>query len=68
MRYHFFLNSIRKMVKTTKVFSKKLTVKFQSSTTVHLRFMFVAFLSLEMDKLRMSQDVDGALDTDSTVS
>ena len=34
MRYHLFLNSIRKMVKTTKVFSRKLAVKFQSSTTV----------------------------------
>ena len=29
-----FLNFIRKMVKTTKVFSRKLTVKFQSSTIV----------------------------------
>ena len=34
MRYHLFLNFIRKMVKTTKVFSRKLAVKFQSSTTV----------------------------------
>ena len=34
MRYHLFLNSIRKMVKTTKVFSRKLAVNFQSSTTV----------------------------------
>ena len=34
MRYHLFLNSIRKMVTTTKVFSRKLAVKFQSSTTV----------------------------------
>ena len=34
MRYHLFLNSIRNMVKTTKVFSRKLAVNFQSSTTV----------------------------------
>ena len=43
MRCHLFLNSIRKMVKTTKVFSRKLAVKFQSSTTVtvaaHWEFM-----------------------------
>ena len=35
MRYHLFLNSARNMVKTTKVFSRKLAVNFQSSTTVH---------------------------------
>ena len=35
MRCHLFLNSIRKMVKTTKMFSRKLAVNFQSSTTVH---------------------------------
>ena len=34
MRYHLFLYSIRKMFKITKVFSRKLAVKFQSSTTV----------------------------------
>ena len=34
MRYHLFLNSIRKMVKTTRVFSKKVAVNFQLSTTV----------------------------------
>ena len=34
IRYHLFLNSIRKMIKTTKVFSRKLAVKFQLSNTV----------------------------------
>ena len=35
MRYHLFLNSIGKMVKITKVFSRKLALNFQSSTTVN---------------------------------
>ena len=34
LRYHLFLKSVRNMAKTTKVFSRKLAVKFQSSTTV----------------------------------
>ena len=35
MRYHLSLNSVRNMVKTTKVFSSKLAVNFQSSTTIN---------------------------------
>ena len=34
MRYHLFLNSIRKMVKTTKAFSRKLAVPRYMSTVV----------------------------------
>ena len=34
MRYHLFLNSIRKIVKTPKVSSRRLALKFQSITTV----------------------------------
>ena len=35
MRGNLFLNSIKKRVKATKVFSRKLAVNFQLSTTVH---------------------------------
>ena len=50
MRYHLFLNSIRNMVKTTKVFSRKLAVNFQSSTTVAFMANLVGFYGACLQK------------------
>ena len=44
MRYHLFPNSIRKIVKTTKGFSRKLAVKSQSSTNVAHLYITMFFL------------------------
>ena len=52
MRYHLFQNSIRKMFKTAKVFSRKLTVKFQASTTVIERPKESMLLSLSVRHLQ----------------